>query len=110
VSDAPHHVEVRRFSRALFGNRHKLEILAAIARSDRLFYVQAIADETGIPGPTVRPVVKDIVDVLVRELPAVGSATAPRYHEKLEHPIWQMAVDLLDVVKMQSAAPNSSSA
>jgi len=106
MSETPNEVEVRRFSRALFGNRHKLEVLAAIAVGDRMFYVQAIAANTGIPSSTVRPVVKDLVDVVVRELPFVGHRNAAHYHERLEHPIWQMAVELLHDVRAGFPVPS----
>jgi hypothetical protein len=97
---------IRQLSKVVFGNRHKLEILAGIGKqSDGIFYVQQLADELSIPSTTVRPVVKGLTN-LVDELPAGGSATSPHYHRRLEHPIWQMTVDLLHDLRAADESTN----
>ncbi len=94
MSAEPDQMEVRRASRAIFGNRHKLEVCAAIARGDRLFYVQGLSDATGIPTPTIRPIIAAMLHVLLRETPQIGSPTARRYIERLDHPFWEAVAAL----------------
>jgi hypothetical protein len=99
VAESPEKTEIRRVSKAIFGNRHKLEVLAAIARGDQHFYVQGVADDTGIASQTVRPIVADLVDVVVNPLPKAGSPTAPHFHERVDHPVWKVSADLFEAVR-----------
>lgn len=85
--------EVRRFSKAVFGNRHRLEVLAAIANSEQPFYVQQLAVDTGIPASTIAPIVDELAE-LAPSLPRTAR-NAPRHRERVEHPIWDLAADLL---------------
>lgn len=98
MTETPLQQELRRVSRAVFGNRHKLEVCAAIARGEPLFYVQGLSDETGIPTPTIRPILTGMLDVLLRETPRAGSPTSRRYIQRVDHPFWMAVSDLFDSV------------
>jgi hypothetical protein len=88
TAEAARREEVRLASRAIFGNRHKLEVCAAIARGEQLFYVQGLSDATGIPTSTIRPIITAMLGVLLRETPQLGGPAARRYIERLDHPFW----------------------
>jgi hypothetical protein len=104
VPETPFQQELRSLSRMAFGNRHKLEVCAAIARSEYLFYVQGISETTGIPTPTIRPIVAGMLGVLLKETPHVGAPTARRYMERVDHPFWEVVITLFDALEADVTA------
>jgi hypothetical protein len=92
---------IRVFSKAVFGNRYRLEILAAIGSAGRQFYVQELSSETGIPAPTVSSIVQELAGHAIRPLPRLA-LNAPQYFERDEHPVFEIAVNLLALLRERS--------
>lgn len=95
VSDAE---ALRDFSKAVFGNRHRLEVLAAIAEGESEFYVAELVKATGIPSSTITPIVRELGDALVRPLGRL-SRNQPHYHQRVDHAVWPMVADLFATVR-----------
>ena len=103
-------VELRRFSKAVFGNRHRLEVLAAIAAGESEFYVQALSTATGIPTSTITAIVRELGSGLVDPLPRTA-LNAPHFYNRVESPVWDMAAELLTEVQalsQRAAVPRRS--
>jgi hypothetical protein len=93
--------QTREFSKAVFGNRHRLEVLAAIANGESEFYVQQLVNVTGIPSPTITAIVQELGEDLIRPLPRLA-LNAPHYYQRVDHPLWRAAADLLDQMARDS--------
>jgi hypothetical protein len=97
---------IRGFSRAAFGNRHRLEVLAAIGKAEREFYVQELSRATGIPSSTISPIIRELGAELVRPLGRLAG-NAPHYHQRVDHPVWPVAVNLLSELRRQESQDES---
>lgn len=76
--------------------------MAAIGSGERHFYVQQLAGKTGIPSQTIWSIVRGLEGELAIALPPTGPRTA-HYFERLDHPIWRMAIDLLEAMRQDPA-------
>jgi hypothetical protein len=87
---------MRRLSKGLFGNSHRLEIAATIAGAPTdLFHAKELSDVLRIPHNVVSKQLHAFVlaDVLedVEQLPGQRY----RYFRRLPHPYWNVARDLV---------------
>jgi hypothetical protein len=94
--------EMRLFSKSVFGNRYRLEVLAAIGGGEQQFYVQELSTVTGIPASTISAIVRDLEGHLVRPLPRIAR-NAPQYFERTDHLVFEIAAHL--VAQNSEAAP-----
>lgn len=85
---------VRTVSKAAFGNRHRLEVLAAIAAADKRFYQREVAAATQIPDSTVAPILQSLEKAnLLRVIERI-QANGPKFYERQESIIWTVAARL----------------
>jgi hypothetical protein len=78
-------------SKALFGNRHRLEVAVAIARADEMFYVRELSKATRIPEPQIKAIVAAIESDtgLLRRLD--GKRGSPQFYERRKSAYWRAA-------------------
>jgi transcription initiation factor IIE alpha subunit len=87
-------VGVRVLSKAVFGNQHRLEVLAAIAQTDGRFYQRELAEATGIPDATVSPILRRLEEAgLIRAIERL-SLNGPQFYERQPHRLWAIAQEL----------------
>jgi DNA-binding IclR family transcriptional regulator len=92
----------RAFSKAVFGNQHRLRVLVAIAEGEASFYQREVAEATGIPDPTIAPILEKLVAVgLIRSIDRI-LLNGPKFYERQAHPIWQVAQELLSALPTRS--------
>jgi DNA-binding IclR family transcriptional regulator len=86
---------LREKSKALFGNRDRLEVLAAIARSqDAAVNATDLALELGILNPRVRTQLIALAEAGL--LAPAPTEDVKRWYVKRESPFWGGCLDLLD--------------
>lgn len=88
---------IRERSKVLYGNRHRLEVVVAIARTSGPFYQRELSNVTGIPDSQIKAVLEPLADAgLVRAI--TGNRGMAKYYERMPSVYWQGAEDLLDEV------------
>jgi hypothetical protein len=78
---------LRALSRQIFGNRHRIEVMVAIASGDKHFYLRDLSNRTLIPDATIAPIVRELSTDLVKALPR-ATGNGRRYYERQDHPAW----------------------
>ena len=86
----------RRVSALLFGNRHKLELLAALAEADdRGVNLSLLADDQGVSSSVYYGPLRELMAAgLVRRLNCVPGDRR-RWYQRADHPIWNAAGSVL---------------
>lgn len=86
----------RRVSSLLFGNRHRLELLAALAESeDGRVNLSLLADEQGVPPSVYYGPIKDLMIAgVVTKLPQI-SRERRRWYERSGDGFWDSVRQLL---------------
>lgn len=79
----------------LYGNRHRLEIAVAIARSGETFYNHEIGAATGIADATARNVILDLVDAGVLAHLS-GRRGLPKFYERRASSYWSSCEEVLN--------------
>lgn len=100
---------IRTLSEQVFGNRHRLEVLAAIAAGEEQFYIHGLSEQTHIPDTTIAAIVKRLDDRLVLSFDRLSSV-GPRYYQRCDHPIWRLALSLLETLETTLQADEHSRA
>jgi DNA-binding IclR family transcriptional regulator len=85
----------RRLSVLLFGNRYKLDLLAALAEAgDGGVSVSALAERHQVSASVYYPPLKDLLEAgLVAQL-AVVSRERRRWYARVDHQVWEPMRDL----------------
>ena len=86
---------LRGRSKQIFGNADRLEVAAAIARTESgVVHAQELADELGISPPRVRTQLLALTAAgLMRLLPREGLV---QNYERLPDPFWDVIADIVD--------------
>jgi len=100
-------VEVRRVSRAAFGQAHRLELMLAISKSsDGLCTLTELAKLLDVSVSSLQRPFQALVEIgLLTPLP--NADTRFRYYARNPSPAWQWAEDLADLAR---SAPVASAA
>jgi Fic family protein len=98
---------LREQTKKLYGNRHRLEVVVAVARTNEIFYLHEIAEVTGIADSPVRSILRDIVDAgLLKDLE--GKRGSAKFYERLPSPYWTVAELVLESLIKVLAPPGVS--
>lgn len=94
---------VAETSRAIFGNRHRLELLAAIATFGRPFYARELAERLGVADNLVGPQLRRLHEAGLLDKRTDGGVT--RY-EPSATGLWRLASEL--VAELRDSSPAAS--
>jgi predicted transcriptional regulator len=86
---------MQRLSKTLFGQRHRLEVMIAIAESDGLVNPGDLAEQLGFRAQSaVQAPLRDLTDAgLLMRLPTQGGRV---YLQRVESTAWQWSLELRD--------------
>ncbi|BBY96412.1 hypothetical protein MGALJ_60810 (plasmid) [Mycobacterium gallinarum] len=93
---------VQKLSTVVFGQKHRLATMAAIAQGDGLVNPTDLAIELGFPAQSA-------VQIPLRDLAEAGLITRQDgmgrvYYRRNAHPIWDAALELLKAALVEEAA------
>jgi hypothetical protein len=88
---------LRRRSKALFGNRYLLEVIAEVADAeDGRVYARELSGRTGIPDASLKaPLDRLVAGGFLRPL-GESRGALPRMLERRDSPLWELALALRD--------------
>lgn len=97
---------VQELSRVVFGQKHRLAIMAAIAQSDGLVNPSDLAAELGFAAQSaIQQPLKDLTSAgLLTRQDGVGRV----YYRRNAHSLWDAAVELLNEALTHETAVDSS--
>lgn len=95
-------LRVEDASRSLYKRKHRLTVCAAIAFApDGAHYVREVAQRLKLPDNQVAPDFEAL-----RAISALASVESPdreRWHQRLEHPLWQFTTALISTLAEDEA-------
>ena len=94
---SPHSEEViRALSVVVFGQRHRLELMTAVARSeDGIVCLKDLAEEQRVSSSSLQKPLKDLLSAgLLSALPSGDSKR--RYYQRTPSAAWEFAVELVE--------------
>ena len=86
-----------RVSRAVFRNKHALDVLAAIAArsDDEWLYARMIADVSGVRENQVGAILKRLAAAdLLRQMTSGGGGGQKILYDRVDSPLWTLATEL----------------
>lgn len=96
---------VQKLSTIVFGQKHRLAVMAAIAQGDGLVNPTDLALELGHPAQSaVQTPLRDLTEAgLITRQDGMGRV----YYRRNPHPIWDAALELLRTALVEEAAEDS---
>jgi hypothetical protein len=97
-----HSARVQKLSATVFGQKHRLATMAAIAQGDGLVNPTDLAIELGFPAQSaVQAPIRDLTDAgLITRQDGMGRV----YYRRNPHPIWEAALTLLSQALAEEVA------
>jgi hypothetical protein len=103
--------DLRRLSKAMFGNSYRLEIAAAIAAAPtELVHAHELSAALVIPSNLVSKQLKDFVAAGVLDDVDQIEGQRYRYFRRLHSPYWTLCWDLLGALRASEARPYRAAA